>query len=55
MDISKTTTLVNTGNTDNIYSVINTAKTRTCGSGKKYKNCYVKQKILKSQHKLLTF
>ena len=38
--ISKTTTLVNTGNTDNIYSVINTAKTRTCGSEKKYKNCH---------------
>ena len=41
-DISKTTTLVNTSNTDNIYSVINTAKTRTCGSGKKYKNCHGK-------------
>ena len=39
IDISKTTTLVNTGNIYNIYSVINTAQTRTCGSGKKYKNC----------------
>ena len=38
-DISKTETRVNTSNTDNIYSIINTTKTRTCGSGKKYKNC----------------
>ena len=38
-NISKTETLVNTSNTDNIYSNINTMKTRTCGSGKKYKNC----------------
>ena len=27
IDISKNTTLVNTGNTDNIYGVINTTKT----------------------------
>ena len=39
IDISKTETLVNTSNTDNIYSIINTTKTRTCGSGKKYKQC----------------
>ena len=37
--ISKTETRVNTSNTDNIYSSINIIKTRTCGSGKKYKNC----------------
>ena len=37
IDVSKTTTLVNTSNTDNIYSSINISKTRTCGSGKKYK------------------
>ena len=29
IDVSKTTTLVNTSNTDNIYSIINTTKTRT--------------------------
>ena len=40
IDISKTTTLENTSNTDNIYSGINTVKTRTCGSGLKYKNCH---------------
>ena len=28
-DISKTETRVNTSNTDNIYSIINTTKTRT--------------------------
>ena len=39
IDVSKTTTLVNTSNTDNIYNAINIRKTRTCGSGKKYKNC----------------
>ena len=39
IDISKTETLVNTSNTYNIYNCINTVKTRTCGSGKKYKNC----------------
>lgn len=39
IDISKTETLVNTSNTYNIYNCINTMKTRTCGSGKKYKNC----------------
>ncbi len=39
IDISKTETLVNTSNTDNIYNAINIRKTRTCGSGKKYKNC----------------
>ena len=39
IDISKTETLVNTSNTDNIYSIINITKTRTCGSCKKYKNC----------------
>ena len=38
-NISKTGTWVNTSNTDNIYSSINISKTRTCGSGKKYKNC----------------
>ena len=42
IDISRLTTLVNTSNTDNIYSGINTVKTRTCGSGKKYKNCHGK-------------
>ena len=42
IDISKTETWVNTSNTDNIYSFINTTKTRTCGSGKKYKNCHGK-------------
>lgn len=42
IDVSKTTTLENTSNTDNIYSGINTVKTRTCGSGKKYKNCHGK-------------
>ncbi|MBQ9658956.1 MAG: SEC-C domain-containing protein [Clostridia bacterium] len=25
-----------------MYSVINITKTRTCGSGKKYKNCHGK-------------
>lgn len=40
IDILKTETFVSTSNTDNIYSVINTAKSRTCGSGKKYKNCH---------------
>ena len=39
IDVSKTTTLLNTSNTDNIYSIINTTKTSPCGSGKKYKNC----------------
>ena len=39
IDISKTETLVNTVNTDDIYILINIMKTRTCGSGKKYKNC----------------
>ena len=39
IDISKAETWVNTGNTDNIYNVINIRKTRTCGLGKKYKNC----------------
>lgn len=39
IDISKTETRVNTSNTDNIYSSINISKTRTCGSGKKYKKC----------------
>ena len=39
IDISKTETRVNTSNTDNIYSSINISKTRTCGSGKKYKHC----------------
>ena len=39
IDVSKNTTLVNTSNTDNIYSSINISKARTCGSGKKYKNC----------------
>ena len=34
IDVSKTTTLENTSNTDNIYSGINTVKTRTCRSGK---------------------
>ena len=29
IDVSKNTTLVNTSNTDNIYSIINTTKTRT--------------------------
>ena len=43
IDISKTETRVNTSNTDNIYSSINISKTRTCGSGKKYKNCCGKQ------------
>ena len=38
-DFSKTTTLENTSNTDDIYNGINTTKTRTCESGKKYKNC----------------
>ena len=44
IDISKTETLVNTSNTYNIYNCINTMKTRTCGSGKKYKNCCGKNK-----------
>ena len=35
IDISKTETLVNTSNTDNIYNAINIRKTRR----KKYKNC----------------
>ena len=39
IDISKTETLVNTSNTNNIYNSINIVKTWTCGSGKKYKNC----------------
>ena len=39
IDISKTETLVNTSNTDNIYSSINISKNRTCGSGRKYKQC----------------
>ena len=39
IDISKNETLVNTSNTDNIYNAINISKFRTCGSGKKYKNC----------------
>lgn len=39
IDISKTATWVNTSNTYNMYSLVNTMKTRTCGSGKKYKNC----------------
>lgn len=43
IDISKTETLVNTSNTNNIYNSINIVKTRTCGSGKKYKNCCGKQ------------
>jgi len=44
IDISKTETLVNISNTYNIYNCINTVKTRTCGSGKKYKNCCGKNK-----------
>ena len=39
-DILKATTVEDTSNTDNIYSAINISKFRTCGSGKKYKNCY---------------
>ena len=39
IEISKTETLGNISNTDNIYNGINTVKTRTCGSGKKYKQC----------------
>ena len=39
IDISKTETLVNTSSTNNIYNSINIIKTRTCESGKKYKNC----------------
>lgn len=38
-DILKATTVEDTSNTDNIYSAINISKFRTCGSGKKYKNC----------------
>ena len=38
-NISKTETLVNTSNTDNIYNAISISEFRTCGSGKKYKNC----------------
>lgn len=39
-DISKTETWVNTSNTDSIYNAISISKFRTCGSGKKYKNCH---------------
>ena len=43
-DILKATTVEDTSNTDNIYSAINISKFRTCGSGKKYKNCCGKNK-----------